>query len=101
MLKQKLLETTKIPVTIPDFGDVYELNDELKLLEKVEVPDKYKYIRLAILERIDTLKEEIEDMGEIIKDTMLSEDTKDEDLSKLNDKVKDLEQQIVKIIENT
>ena len=73
----------------------------LLFLEKVEVPDKYKYIRLAILERIDTLKEEIEDMGEIIKDTMLSEDTKDEDLSKLNDKVKDLEQQIVKIIENT
>ena len=101
VLKQKLLETTKIPVTIPDFGDVYELNDDLKLLEKVEVPDKYKYIRLAILERIDTLKEEIEDMGEIIKDTMLSEDTKDEDLSKLNDKVKELEQQIVKIIENT
>lgn len=100
VLKQKIMEETKIPVTIPDFGDVYELNEELKLLEKIEVPDKYKYIRLAILERVETLKEEIDDMGDIIKDTMLSEDAKDEDLAKLNEKVKELEQQIVKIIEN-
>lgn len=100
VLKQKIQETTKIPVTIPDFGDVYELNDDLKLLEKIEVPDKYKYIRLAILERVETLKEEIDDMGEIIKDTMLSEDAKDEDLSRLNEKVKQLEKQIVDIIEN-
>ena len=100
VLKEKILETTKIPVTIPDYGDVYELNDDLKLLEKVEVPDKYKYIRLSILERLETLKEEVQDMGDIVKDTMLSEDAKDEDLAKLNDRVKELEQQIVKIIEN-
>ena len=98
VLKEKLIEETKIPVTIPDFGDVYELNEELTLLEKIEVPDKYKYIRLTILERIETLKEEIEDMGNIVRDTMLSEDAKDEELLKLNDKVKDLEQRIVDII---
>ncbi len=98
-LKQKIIENTKIPVTIPDFGDVYELNEDLKLLEKMEVPDRYKYIRLAILERVETLKEEIEDMGEIIKDTMLTEDAKDSDLAELNEKVKELEKQIVNIIE--
>ena len=98
-LKQKIIENTKIPVTIPDFGDVYELNEDLKLLEKMEVPDRYKYIRLAILERVETLKEEIEDMGEIIKDTMLTEDAKDYDLAELNEKVKELEKQIVNIIE--
>ena len=99
-LKQKIIENTKIPVTIPDFGDVYELNEDLKLLEKMEVPDRYKYIRLAILERVETLKEEIEDMGDIIKETMLSEDAKDTDLAELNEKVKELEKQIVNIIED-
>lgn len=99
-LKQKIIENTKIPVTIPDFGDVYELNEDLKLLEKMEAPDRYKYIRLAILERVETLKEEIEDMGDIIKETMLSEDAKDTDLAELNEKVKELEKQIVNIIED-
>ena len=57
-------------------------------------------VKFEILDRLETLKEEIDDMGDIIKDTMLSEDAKDEDLVKLNEKVKELEQQIVKIIEN-
>ena len=98
-LKEKIMDTIKIPVTIPDFGDVYELDDTLKLVEKMEVPDKYKYLRLAILERVETLKEEVIDMGDIIKDSMLSEDIKDDELSILNERVKELEQQIVKIIE--
>ncbi len=99
VLKEKIMETTNIPVTIPDFGNVYELDEKLRLLETIEVPDKYKYIRLAILERVETLKEEVVDMSDIIKDSMLSEDAKDEELLKLNEKVKELEQQIVKIIE--
>ena len=98
-LKEKLMQTTGIPVTIPDFGDVYELDEQLKLLEKIEVPDKYKYIRLAILERVETLKEEIVDMGQIIRESMLSEDVKDDELAKLNEKVKMLEKQIVDIID--
>ena len=36
----------------------------------------------------------------IVKDTMLTEDANDDDLLKLNDKVKDLERKIVDIIEN-
>ena len=100
VLKEKLLENTIIPVTIPDFGDVYELNDKLELIEKKEIPDKYKYLRLSIIGRIETLKEEIDDMELIVKDTMLTEDANDDDLLKLNDKVKDLERKIVDIIEN-
>lgn len=100
VLKEKILENTNIPVTIPEFGDVYELNDKLELLERKEVPDKYKYIRLSIIGRIETLKEEIEDMESIVKDTMLTEDANDDELLKLNDKVKDLERKIVDIIEN-
>ena len=100
VLKEKILENTNIPVTIPEFGDVYELNDKLELLERKEVPDKYRYIRLSIIGRIETLKEEIEDMESIVKDTMLTEDANDDELLKLNDKVKDLERKIVDIIDN-
>lgn len=99
VLKQKLLETTQIPVTIPDFGDCYELNDQLELVAQKEVPDKYKYLRLSIIGRIETLKEELDDMESIVKDTMLTEDASDEDLAKLNEKVKDLEKKIVDIID--
>lgn len=99
VLKQKLLETTQIPVTIPDFGDCYELNDQLELIAQKEVPDKYKYLRLSIIGRIETLKEELDDMESIVKDTMLTEDASDEELAKLNEKVKDLEKKIVDIID--
>ena len=94
-----MLETTQIPVTIPDFGDCYELNDQLELVAQKEVPDKYKYLRLSIIGRIETLKEELDDMESIVKDTMLTEDASDEDLVKLNEKVKDLEKKIVDIID--
>ena len=39
-------------------------------------------------------------MESIVKDTMLTEDANDDELLKLNDKVKDLERKIVDIIEN-
>ena len=58
-----------------------------------------RFIRLEVLERIHTLKEEIDDMSTIVKEEMLHEDAKDEDIEKLNEKIKELEQQIVKIIE--
>ncbi len=71
-----------------DFGRVKEAKSREK-----------KYIRLEVLGRIQTLKEEIEDMSSIIQEEMLHEDAKDEDISELNEKIKELEQQIVKIIE--
>ena len=77
-----------------------ELRDDLaKIIETLEPHDKYKYLRLEVLERIETLKEEITDMGIIIKEEMLHEDKKDEELEKLKEKLKNLEQQIVHIIE--
>ena len=99
VLKEKILENTEIPVTIPNLGDVYKLDDTLSLIDRVESRDKYKYLRLSILDRIETLKEEIDDMGEIVKESMLTEDAKDEELLSLNKKVKELERKIVEIIE--
>ncbi len=98
VLKEKIIENTNLPVTIPSLGDVYELNDKLNLVETIQ-SDKYKYLRLAIIGRIDTLKEEIDDMEDIVKDTMLTEDARDDELIKLNEKIMELERKIVDIID--
>ena len=102
ILKQKLQGTTQIPVIIPEYGEEYELNEEVQRLGRVKGAKEHekKYIRLEVLDRIQTLKEELEDMSDIVKEDMLNEDAKDEDIEKLNERIKELEQQIVKIVES-
>ena len=101
ILKQKLQGTTQIPVIIPEYGEEYELNEEVQRLGRVKGAKEHekKYIRLEVLDRIQTLKEELEDMSDIVKEDMLNEDAKDEEIEKLNERIKELEQQIVKIVE--
>ncbi len=99
VLRDKILQETSIPVTIPSFGETYELlNQNAEMISKTEVKDKYKYLRLEIIERLEALKEEIDDMESIIKEEKLTENTQDEDVSKLTDKIKQLERQILDII---
>jgi len=100
-LKQKIQGTTQIPVIIPEYGEEYELNEEVQRLGRIKGTKERerKYIRLEVLDRIQTLKEELEDMSSIVQEEMLVEDAKDEDLEVLNNRIKELEQQIVKIVE--
>ena len=102
ILKQKIQGTTEIPVIIPEYGEQYELNEEVERLGRIKGTKEREreYIRLEVLGRIQTLKEELEDMSAIVQEEMLHEDAKDEDIEKLNEKIKELEQQIVRIIEN-
>ena len=103
ILKQKIQGTTEIPVIIPEYGEEYELNEEAERLGRIQgVKEQQKqYIRLEVLDRIQTLKEELEDMSNIVKEEMLVEDAKDEDIEALNSRIKELEQQIIKIVEET
>jgi len=98
ILKNKILETTDIPVTIPEYGEDYELNERMNVVSRVDMLDKHRFLRLEVIDRLATLKEELEEMGEIIKEDIFDEDKKDEDIMAINDKIKELEQQIVKII---
>lgn len=102
VLKQKIQGTTEIPVIIPEYGEQYELNEEVERLGRVKGTKQRErqYIRLEVLGRIQTLKEELEDMSTIVKEEMLHEDANDADIEKLNDKIKELEQQIVEIIKD-
>ncbi len=100
VLKDKIIENTKIPVTIPGFGESYTLDENLEVKQRYQEPVDKKFLRLQVLERMETLQEEIEDMKTIIKEDMLEQDKSDEEIARLNEKVKELEKKIVEIIEN-
>jgi len=99
VLRDKIIENTGISVTIPDFGETYTLDDDLSVERNVELPKKYRPLRLEVIERLNTLKEEMVDMEDIILKEKLSETISDEQISSLNEQIKELEKQIVKIIE--
>ena len=98
VLKEKILNTTNIPVTIPSRGETYELNEEVSLTKK-EVND-HRFLRLEVLERMKTLREELDDMETIVKEDYLNNITSDEEVNRLKERLKDIERQIVKIVEN-
>ena len=99
VLKQKIIEETGIPVTIPEFGEVYELNERIEITDKLMQKEENKFIRLEILQKLDNIEDEIAEMKSIVKNEKLSEDTEDAEILKLKEKIKELENQIVKIIE--
>ena len=101
VLKNKIVDTTQIPVTIPGYGEKYTLDDNFTVEKKYEDPIDKRYLRLEVLDRIETLQEEIEDMKNIIKEDLLSKERSDDDVKRVNEKVKELEQRIVDIIENS
>lgn len=101
VLREKIIETTGIPVTIPDYGENYGLSlENVNLVSTLgELEHKERYLRLETLDRLATLTEEVEDMINIIKQDIQSEHKTDEDIQKINTRIKDLEQYIVKVIE--
>ncbi len=99
VLKEKIIETTGIPVTIPDYGETYELSDEITMTNKIELTTRYKPLRLEVIERMQKLKDEVADMTKIIKEEIIEEKAKDTEVASINEKIKELEAQIVKILE--
>lgn len=99
VLKQKIIETTQIPVTIPEYGEKYDLKESIKVVDKVNKNHDQKYLRLQVLDRMKTLKEELQDMETIVKEDLRSEDTNDNEIHQLNERIKELERQIVRIVE--
>ena len=91
----------KIPVTIPEFGEKYEVSDVPELQDRIEYSKKLEdqFLRLQILEKLDRIKDEINDMTNTVKEEKLMKDSSDSDIEKLHDKVKKLEDQIKNLIE--
>ena len=98
ILRDKILEQTGIGVSIPEYGETYELSEELKIVNKIKVK-KSNNIRQEIVARLNKLQREIKDMDTIVRQDVEDSELRDEDIFRINEKIKDLERQIVNIIE--
>lgn len=98
VLRDKILEGTGIGVTIPEYGETYELTGETKLVNKLRIR-KAKSMRQEILARLNKLQHEINDMDASVKEDVEDTNLRDEDMFRINEKIKDLEKQILNIIE--
>ena len=84
-------------LSLQEFQKVYDLlgskfdswNGESFYVDKVP----------EVLERLEKLKSEIKDMDEYVRKDVDDDNLKDEDIFRINEKIKDLEKQILNIIE--
>ena len=97
-LKEKIENEAKIPVTIPNYGETYDVKDVPELLATIKI-HKPKTIKTEIIERLGKLQAQIDDMKESVEEDLTNPDLKDEDMFRIKEKMKDLEQDILKIIE--
>ncbi len=100
-LSQKIETDAGIGVTIPEFGETYEINgieDKIEITHKIERPQA-RNLRTEIISRLETLKEEIKDMDSFVRQDIQDDSLRDEDIFRINEKIKDLEKQILNVIE--
>ena len=95
VLKQKIEENPGTKVTIPEFGQSFELGNEMPVeLERsknVVAFDK-ELMRINVLDRIEQMKDQISELANTVKEE--SFEAQDEDIKKLSDKIKDIQNQI-------
>lgn len=87
-----------IDVTIPVFGETYELTEKVEMTNKLE-RKVTKTLRLDIVERLEKLKEEMKDMDTFVRQDLQDVNLRDEDIFRISEKIKDLEKQILNVIE--
>ena len=95
ILKQKIEETSECKVSIPNFGDSFELGAEgPTLLAETEEIENFRkeFKRLDLIERIEELKENISDIESIVMKQNI--DTNDNELRSLEERVKEIQKHI-------
>ena len=97
VLKQKIEEEANIPVTIPNYGESYELEDVPVMIGKLV--NKPTSTRREIINLLHKLQNEMDDMKLAVKDDLENSELKDEDMFRIKEKIKSLEQYILNIIE--
>ena len=98
VLKQKIESEIGLHVSIPEYGETYELNDNpiaISVLRKF----KPKTLRGDIYSSLDKIQKELDDMKVFVKEDLENKDLKDEDMFRIKDKIKELEKKILDIIE--
>lgn len=98
ILRDKIESDAGLGVTIPEFGETYELKDDILLTNKIHRKVN-KNLKVEVSERIEKIKEELKDMENYVKQDIQDENLRNEDIFRINEKIKDLEKQILNVIE--
>jgi metallo-beta-lactamase family protein len=97
VLKNKIVDSLGITVTIPSFGEEYTLDEELSMHKEFTNAIEGKQNRMRILNKIQSLEEEIENMKNIVKDDESIEDNTDK-IEELDQKINTLQEKIKEIM---
>ena len=98
-LSDKIIEQTKIPVTIPKYGEIYNLENQNIYLEgRLELESVKRIQKVEIINKVKMLKDEIADMEEILKNEILTEETREDEIKSITLKLKEIEKIIINII---
>ena len=93
VLKQKIEEEIGIPVSIPEYGEVYELDDVPIVVDKIKAKP------ISPRSEVMILINKLQDMKEAVKEDLNNKELRDEDIFRIKEKVKELENKILRIIE--
>ena len=98
VLAGKIGEEFNIPVDIPMRGDVYEVSEyRINKVGELKSPNEYKFIRLELLQKLENLRDELDDMTTYLN-ADLKKETTDEEIAKKMERLSELEKQIVEVI---
>ena len=98
VLKEKIEQETGLNVIVPEFGETYDIKETIEMVNKIEMKAA-KSAREEILEKLEKIKEEVKDMDEYVKQDVNDNNLTDMDLFRIKEKIKDLEKQILNVIE--
>ena len=97
-LAEEIAQKFNIPVEIPNRGDVYEIDVErIRKTAELKSPNEQKFLRLEVLEKMETLREELAEMTSMVS-ADLKQETTDEKIKEIMEKLHGLELQIVEIL---
>lgn len=97
-LAEEIGDRFGIPVEVPMRGDIFEIDvDRIRKTGELKSPNEKRYIRLEVLEKMETLREELDEMTSILGED-LKEETTDSKVKEIMEKLKALEMQIVDIL---
>ena len=99
ILKSKIVDEIGLPVTIPEYGQTYTLDDNLTMEQTVAPITPQMNVRRDVIDKIRLLKNELNDMETIVKEDYLAKKDNEEEISLLKLRLKEIEDQIVKIVE--
>ena len=98
VLRDKIMSEIGINVTIPDWGETYDLSDEVALTNKIPF-ERPMNLHEEVMKRLQQIRLEMEEMEKYIKQDVNDKSLKEEDMFRINEKMKELEKKILNVVE--